>query len=148
MSPRDAPTLRRTAVTPSRTLALLLPLSILLLAPLLGGCGRVTLDLGAGGRTVFIPIDRLPPGVDARYDPSPDADRFEIHTRAQWIFWAVPLNHPDWERETRGLLSESGGIEFDWTPRLHRGKGSRSRGPGQCPRRTETRPTFRLGEPP
>lgn len=97
-------------MTPSRTLFLLLPLSMLLLAPLLGGCGRVTLDLGAGGRSVFVPIDRLPPGVDAQYDPSPEAGRFEIRTRAHWIFWAVPLNHPDWERETRGLLSESEGI--------------------------------------
>jgi len=81
-----------------------------LLAPLLGGCGRIALDLGAGGRSVFVPIDRLPPGVGARYDPSPDAGRFEIHTRAHWIFWTVPLNHPDWERETRDLLTESEGI--------------------------------------
>jgi len=70
----------------------------------------VTLDLGAGGRSVFVPSDRFPPGTDFEYVPSPEESRFEIRTRAHWVFWVIPLNHPDWLEETRDLFAKNQGI--------------------------------------
>lgn len=75
-----------------------LPAAAVISILLLGGCGRLSLDLAAGGRSVYAPVDRLPDCVALSYSPSPEASEFEIHARASWIFWAVPLNHPRWER--------------------------------------------------
>ncbi len=74
------------------------------------GCSRITVDLGAGGRTVFAPQDRLPPGVACQYIPNSRTSHFTIREKAHWIFWAVPLNHPDWEKGMQRALEGADGI--------------------------------------
>jgi hypothetical protein len=85
---------------------LLLPVSCLVLV----ACGRVTIDLGAGARTVYSPLDHLPPEVEFQYSPTPAKSRFEIRTSASWILWGIPLNHPDWRDLMETELQDSEAI--------------------------------------
>ncbi len=85
---------------------LLVPLLCLTLV----ACGRITIDLGAGARTVYSPLDHLPPEVEFQYSPTPAESRFEIRTSASWVLWGIPLNHPDWRELMETELQDNEAI--------------------------------------
>lgn len=74
------------------------------------GCGSISLDMHSGERSLYVPARRMPPTTAYEHIPSPETSPFELRARAKWIFWTVPLNHPDWEELSRPVLDGADAI--------------------------------------
>jgi hypothetical protein len=74
------------------------------------GCGSISLDMHSGERSFYVPARHMPPAIAYEYIPSPETSHFELRAQAKWIFWTVPLNHPDWEDLSASVLDGADAI--------------------------------------